>query len=179
MGMFCGPEEGPSTCTQGDPNIGRGGVRGVNIRNLYDEILPFRAADHEVFMRDGGGIHDSIAVRIRLERQAFWTMEWPAYSPDMNPIEHCWAHMKRIIYRNHPELTTERIADARLQVELLAAILEAWEEISKDFLWELCLSMGRRVAALIVARGGYELEVKSLRRSGCTRYICFDFPRAS
>ena len=82
-------------------------------------------------------------------------MEWPAHSPDMNPIEHCWAHMKIVIYRNHPELITERIADARLKVELLAAILEAWEEISEDFLWELCLSMERRVAALIVARGGY------------------------
>ena len=100
------------------------------------------------------GIHNSIAVRIWLEKQAFRTMEWPAYSPDMNPIEHCWAHMKRIIYRNHPELITERIADARLQVELLAAILEAWEEISEDFLWELCLSMERRVAALIVPEEG-------------------------
>ena len=152
---FAGRRKGPIRVLKGDPNIGRGGVRGVDIRNLYDEILPTRIAEHEVFMQDGSGIHTSTAVQVWLERQAFQTMVWPAYSPDMNPIEHCWAHMKRIIYKNQPELISERIPDARLKVEILAAILEAWEEISEDFLWELCLSMERRVAALIVARGGY------------------------
>jgi len=152
---FAGRRKGPLRVLKGDPNIGRGGVRGVDIRNIYDEILPSRIADHEVFMQDGAGIHTSTAVKVWLERQAFRTMDWPAYSPDMNPIEHCWAHMKRIIYKNHPELITERIPDARLKVELLAAIQEAWEEISEEFLWELCESMERRIAALINARGGY------------------------
>lgn len=152
---FAGRRKGPIRVLKGDPTIGRGGIRGVDIRNLYDEILPSRIAEHEVFMQDGSGIHTSTVVKVWLERQAFRTMEWPAYSPDLNPIEHCWAHMKRIIYRNHPHLVTDYIPAARLRVELLDAIYEAWEEISEDFLWKLCESMERRVASVIVARGGY------------------------
>ena len=34
-----------------------------------------------------------------LNEQAFQIMEWPLYSPDMNPIEHLWAVLKKELHR--------------------------------------------------------------------------------
>ena len=31
-------------------------------------------------------------------------MEWPAYSPDMNPIEELWAHLKVELHRRYPDM---------------------------------------------------------------------------
>jgi len=31
-------------------------------------------------------------------------MDWPPYSPDLNPIENLWKMLKAEIYRAHPEL---------------------------------------------------------------------------
>ena len=29
-------------------------------------------------------------------------MEWPAYSPDINPIEELWVHLKAELHRRYP-----------------------------------------------------------------------------
>ncbi len=74
-------------------------------------------------------------------------LKWPAQSPDLNPIEHLWDHLKRRLgeYETAPN-----------------GILELWERIEKE--WEaipasecqkLIESMPRRVEQVIKAKGGY------------------------
>ena len=50
-------------------------------------------------------------------------MDWPPYSPDLNPIENLWAIMKAEIYKLHPEL--EFVDDTE---ETLQALIEAAKE---------------------------------------------------
>lgn len=70
----------------------------------------------------------------------------PPYSPDLNPIEHVWARIKKML-AGRIMLTTP---------SLTRAVLEAWREISEDrqFLHSLCASMPRRLTAVIDADGG-------------------------
>lgn len=70
----------------------------------------------------------------------------PAYSPDLNPIEHIWARVKRTL------------ADTifRDECALRTAVLREWDEINKDkeFLRGLVSSMPRRCNAVLAAGGG-------------------------
>jgi transposase len=45
-------------------------------------------------MHDNWAVHNATVVREFLEGQAFETIEWPAHSPDLNPIENIWGLLK-------------------------------------------------------------------------------------
>ena len=40
------------------------------------------------FQQDNAKIHTAIVTKAWLEEHGFWVINWPAYSPDMNSIEH-------------------------------------------------------------------------------------------
>ncbi|GFW09527.1 transposable element Tcb2 transposase [Trichonephila clavipes] len=73
-------------------------------------------------------------------------MDWPAYSPDLNPIEHVWDDLgRRIAARlHHPENTHQ----------LKQMLIEAWVLLPQEMLHQLVLSMRRRCEATIAVRGG-------------------------
>ena len=53
--------------------------------------------------------HTAIIIREALADVGIKVIDWPAKSPDLNPIENLWALMKREIYEICPELKEMRI----------------------------------------------------------------------
>ncbi|GBM20273.1 hypothetical protein AVEN_216685-1 [Araneus ventricosus] len=84
----------------------RGTVTGVRYR---DEILKpyvrlFRGAVglEFILMDDNARPHRALLVDEFLESEDIRRMDWPAISPDLNPIEHVWDALGRAIAtRNH------------------------------------------------------------------------------
>jgi hypothetical protein len=76
----------------------------------------------------------------------------PSYSPDLNPIEHVWAELKRLVYRLHPELYTAEGPEDVMMEKIKSKVYEAWEQISDEVLYSLVDSMHEAVRK---ARGGY------------------------
>lgn len=72
-------------------------------------------------------------------------MQWPPYSPDMNPIENIWAIMKKQVRQNNPGTLDE----LKEQIQL------AWNSINDDVIGNLIGSMNKRCAAVIRANGGH------------------------
>ncbi|GFV03644.1 transposable element Tcb2 transposase [Trichonephila clavipes] len=72
-------------------------------------------------------------------------MDWSAYSPDLNPIEHMG------------DMLGQRIADRQLPPtcvpELQMALLDQWCNILLDQIDDLILSMPRRCMACITSSG--------------------------
>ncbi len=83
---------------------------------------------------------------------------WPAYSPDMSPIEHVWDALDRRIRQRVP-------VPANIQ-QFHRAIEEEWTNIQQATINNLINSMRRRCVALREANGGH------------TRYwLVFELPR--
>jgi hypothetical protein len=82
------------------------------------------------------------------------TMEWPAYSPDLNPIEHLWYHLKKKAIKMHPELSEMGHSSDDLEA-LIAASKEAWLALPQELLDTLVMSVEKRLKAVRKAKGWY------------------------
>ena len=82
-------------------------------------------------------------------------MEWPPNSPDMNPLENLWAHMKLELHRQYPDTASLKGSPERIKTALRPLLQEIWWNIEEDVLIKLVESMPDRVQALIYVKGWY------------------------
>ena len=82
-----------------------------------------------------------------LQQNAITRMEWPASSPDLNPIELLWEQLGR---------TVQLRIEARTTIaQLRNFLIEEWNTLGQDHVNRLIMSMRRRCIACINANGGY------------------------
>nr|CAH7715688.1 unnamed protein product [Callosobruchus chinensis] len=90
-----------------------------NIINAIVQPLRNEIGDQFVFMDDNARPHRTRAVQQALENGNIARLEWPAMSPDINPIEHVWDYVSRAIFNRNPPRSTQ---------ELIVAATEEWDK---------------------------------------------------
>jgi hypothetical protein len=119
---------------------------------VLDNNLPFCWSPGLVFMHDNASIHTAYAVRDWFTDMAIPLADHPPFSPDLNPIEHLWWHLKNHVLKLYPELTNMGTGEEDIQA-LERALVEAWKAIPSE-IFQACIdSMPERVAAVIEAKG--------------------------
>ncbi|UYV76586.1 K02A2.6-like, partial [Cordylochernes scorpioides] len=123
----------------------------LTAQRYRDEILepylrPYRdqIGHNLILMDDNVRPHRARLVNEYLQSENIRRMDWPARSPDLNPIEHVWDALGRRIGARHPSPKT--------LVELRTALLEEWGLLPLDLLQSLVNSMGARCETLIAVR---------------------------
>jgi hypothetical protein len=94
-------------------------------------------------------------VGVWLEEKGYKRIVWLPFSPDLNPIEHMWAELKKLVYKLHPELYSMTGSDTVIKEKIKSTVYEAWEYLSDDFLYGLVDSMEEQVEAVRLAKGRY------------------------
>ncbi|GFU93429.1 transposable element Tcb1 transposase [Trichonephila clavipes] len=98
-----------------------------------------------LFMDENTRPHHANIVDECLQSEDITRMDWPAYSPDLIPIEHVWDMLdRRIAARQLPPTCLP---------ELRRALLDEWCNIPQDQIDSFILSMPRRCKACIASSG--------------------------
>ena len=111
-------------------------------QNLLQTIKNHRMYEY-FFLQDNAPAHRSEKVLEWFEKKGVPVMPWCAQSPDLNPIEHAWAYLKRKIGQKRHSTVDELKQD----------ILHHWSQITPEFCKSLIMSMKRRALAIINASG--------------------------
>lgn len=126
----------------------------LNARRYIDNILepdviPFLQThnDVNVFQQDNARPHAARLTQDFLRVNNVNTLPWPAFSPDLNPIEHLWDQLGRAVYDGRRHITNRH--------QLIQALMEEWQAIPQYRIQRLIQSMRRRINSVLAARGGH------------------------
>ena len=126
-------------------------LRYVNeILDVY--VRPYAGAVGENFilMDDNARAHRARITDQYLEQATIVRMEWPARSPDLNPIAHAWDMLQTAV-------SSRPVQPASVQ-ELTQALLEEWDRIPQYKIRRLISSMRRRCQAAVIEARGHHIR---------------------
>jgi len=137
----------------GDPDAKRGGVTSAVYLEVLEEQMPTLWEPGLIYMQDGASIHTARIIKRWLADNGIEVVDWPPYSPDLNPIEHVWRHLKEWVHEHYPELETLTGSDQLIKERMVEALQEAWAALNDEFLENLVESMERQIKTVIKADG--------------------------
>eukprot|EP00834_Sanchytrium_tribonematis_P008178 NODE_887_length_3307_cov_0.181733.p1 type:complete len:235 gc:universal NODE_887_length_3307_cov_0.181733:2405-3109(+) len=127
-----------------------GTVDAVEYCNLLkSDVVPiFNASPDELtFMHDNAPIHTSFLVEEFLQEKGLEVLQWPVYSPDLNPIENLWAIVKRKLY--------EKFSCFGSRDDLVDAVFQIWNEIEEYIFQQLSEGVCERLEEVIRRKGKF------------------------
>jgi transposase len=121
-------------------------VEQVNNQSLQNFLNSYPNSGNLVLMEDGALVHQCLVSKAWRINHSIQKLEWPANSPDLNPIENIWALMKDAISTKYTIKNISQMKEA-LQAE--------WDKIPESKFNELVASMPDRIQAVLQAHGGH------------------------
>lgn len=114
--------------------------------HLLQSAKPFTRTSpvtHWWFQQDNDPKHKSKLVQGWIASKGIDCIEWPPYSPDLNPIENLWASLKK-------RVETE---NAKTKQELTDAVIKHWHDTEQTLCSKLVESIPRRLNAVVRNQG--------------------------
>jgi len=115
---------------------------------LSEYLLPavhLRFGTEFVFQQDNASILTSNETTEFFVEHSIDKIDWPAKSPDLNPIENVWAYLTRKVYHDGKQFSTIN--------ELKESILREWSALQVSYLQKLVDSMKTRCLKVLQSNG--------------------------
>ena len=115
---------------------------------LENNLLPYMRRFPSIrftYQQDNARIHVSADTEGWLKRKKVSTLDWPARSPDLNPMENLWGILVRDVYADCRQFANVN--------QLKKAIQRAWDRVPLDQLSRLVSSMPNRMIQVIERHG--------------------------
>lgn len=120
------------------------------LKTFKDHLLPeaqylMNQGNQVLIMHDGAPGHRWSGITDYLEDTDFDMLDWPPYSPDLNPIENLWALLKYRLYSDYPTAATKE--------DLIDYVMEIWESFDLELCEKYCNDYHKRLLAVLKAKG--------------------------
>lgn len=117
---------------------------------LNDVLLDFAEdiyGESWTFQQDNASIHSAKFTKQFFASKNVPLLEWPAVSPDLNPVENLWSILSQQVYKNGRQFDTLK--------DLKEAIKEEWAKIDDSTLHSLINSMPFRLSQVVYNNGDH------------------------
>jgi len=114
--------------------------------NLVPSAHQFWPRGQWWFQQDNATPHTAGTSRIWFHNHGVDLIDWPAWSPDLNPIEELWNDLKRRVYGRHPQTMDE----------LERFVTEEWANTDLHFIARICRNMPHRLQ-LVISNEGHKI----------------------
>lgn len=111
--------------------------------NLVSSAHQFWPSGQWWFQQDNWTVHTAHTSQAWFHAHGIDLIDWPAWSPDLNPIEELWNDLKSRVYARH----------AKTMEELERFVTEEWAATDLDFISRICRNMPHRLQGVIVNNG--------------------------
>ena len=140
FGMFSASGTGPLVRMQGKINAK------VYKELLQMHVVPFlksSSSENPIFMQDNAPCHTAKLVKSFLQEEEVDVLDWPAQSPDLNPIENLWKVLGERTMKSNPKNIND----------LWITLQAEWSKITPEECSHLVMSCSRRCQAVIDSKG--------------------------
>lgn len=127
-----------------DGNMDRFLYKRILAENLEQSKDLLGLPNNFIFQQDNDPKHTSNYVK-DFFKDRYTVLEWPSQSPDLNPIEHLWDHVKREVRKCAPSNIRE----------LKETVSQIWSEITPEMCRKLIGTMPSRCEEMVRNRGGH------------------------
>lgn len=111
--------------------------------NLVSSAHQFWSRGQWWYQQDNWSVHTAGTSQVWFHNHGIDLIDWPAWSPDLNPIENLWNDLKRRVYAHHPKTMEE--LENWIGVE--------WQETDLNFISHICRGMPHRLQLLLNNKG--------------------------
>jgi transposase len=115
--------------------------------NLVSSAQQFWPQGQWWFQQDNWSVHTAGTSQAWFHNHGIDLIDWPAWSPDLNPIENLWSDLKRRVYTHH----------AKTMEELEHWIGMEWQATDLNFISHICSSMPQRLQ-LVLDNNGHKIN---------------------
>lgn len=119
------------------------------VKTLEMSLLPFIAQNplkNYIFQQDNAAIHNNRFTKNWFSSKNITVLEWPACSPDVNPMENIWGILSNRVYSGNRQYENLNL--------LKNSICHEWSNIDQNLINTLVESMTSRIFNLIKNKGG-------------------------
>jgi hypothetical protein len=124
--------------------------REILTQNLFEQAHQILGCGW-IFQQDNDPKHCARLTVELLENRCPQVLDWPSYSPDLNPIEDLWSIIKRNVEKKVNIMISEK--KSITQEVFISTIVEEWEAIDRSLCLNLANSMPKRIELVIANEG--------------------------